>query len=363
MTRDLTPTRRRSRRAPVLVVVGVVTVAAVTTAAMMARTPAAPPRAEPIAVETATVTRGDLVEQVRVPGTLAHGSPRELGTSLTGVVTALPAVGTTVAPGGELFRVNDAPVVLMRGEQPAWRAFASGMKDGADVRQLEENLSALGFLRQSPDQKFTHATATAVKRWQKSLGLEQTGTIDVGQVVFSPADVRVQEAKAQVGDEAGPELLAVTKTVKEVQVFLDTSQQALAPLGTAVTLALPGGAPATGVVVAAGAPVERDGATGTSLKIPLTIALDDPQAADGLDNVSVTVLLTQNKGADLLLVPVIALLAEPGGGFAVEVTRGDASQDGTASRRVSIELGAFADGLVAVVGGDLSEGDTVVVAK
>lgn len=363
MTRDLAPARRRTRRAPVLVVAGVLAVAAVTTAALMARTPTAPPRAEPIAVETATVTRGDLVEQVRAPGTLAYSSPRELGTSLTGVVTSLPPAGTTVVPGEELFRVNDAPVVLMRGEQPAWRAFGSGMRDGADVRQLEENLSALGFLGQAPDQKFTHVTATAVKRWQKSLGLEQTGTIDVGHIVFAPADVRISEARAHVGDEAGPEVLSVTGTAKEVQAFLDTSQQALAPLGTAVTLMLPGGVPATGVVVSAGVPVEREGATGTSLKIPLTIALDDPQAADGLDSVSVTVLLTQSKGSDLLLVPVIALLAEPGGGFAVEVTTGPGTPDGTAPRRVPIQLGAFADGLVAVVGGDLSEGDTVVVAK
>lgn len=67
--------------------------------------------------------------------------------------------------------------------------------------------------------------------------------------------------------------------------------------------------------------------------------------------------------------PVSALLAQPGGGFAVEVLNGKAPADGTkkgspAPRKlVTVELGAFASGFVSVTGGDLAEGDTIVVAK
>jgi len=39
------------------------------------------------------------------------------------------------------------------------------------------------------------------------------------------------------------------------------------------------------------------------------------------------------------------------------------SKSGQTTKLVPVELGAFADGFVAVTGGKLAEGDTVVVAK
>jgi len=95
------------------------------------------------------------------------------------------------------------------------------------------------------------------------------------------------------------------------------------------------------------------------VKIPVTLTLDDPSVGADLDNVTVSIVLTQSKGSDLLLVPVTALLAQPRGGFAVEVTTGKPGK----TKLAPVELGAFASGLVAVTGGGLAEGDKVVVAK
>ncbi|MFJ7279367.1 threonine/serine exporter family protein [Kitasatospora sp. NPDC098663] len=53
---------------------------------------------------------------------------------------------------------------------------AVGETAGADVRQLEQNLVDLGYakgLDLKVDDKFTGATAVAVKRWQKALDLEE----------------------------------------------------------------------------------------------------------------------------------------------------------------------------------------------
>ncbi|WP_341974287.1 peptidoglycan-binding protein [Microbacterium sp. LWO13-1.2] len=362
MSTDTTPTtaRPRRKRALLLTGLGVLVVAAIVAAVVLVQRPfSAQPKDDKGSVETATVTRGELTEQLRAQGTLGFSSLRDIGTTLSGIVTGVPAGGTVITAGQELFRINDSPVILLHGNLPVWRAFSEEMTNGADVLQLETNLAALGFFGRTPDAQFTWHTIDAIKKWQKSLGLEQTGMIEDGRIIFSPTDVRIQSTKAAVGAGASAAIVSVTGTSKQVLVYIDTADQAIAPVSKSVTVVLPGGVETTGTIATVGAPVERDGANGKAVKIPVTLTLDDPAVAADLDNVTVSIVLTQSKGTDLLLVPVTALLAQPGGGFAVEVTTGKSGK----TKLVPVELGAFASGLVAVTGGGLAEGDKVVVAK
>ncbi|XUK61795.1 hypothetical protein ABMA10_07415 [Plantibacter sp. RU18] len=98
-------------------------------------------------VHTATdvVSRGDIAERVRTAGKLGYGNSRPLRSTLTGTVTSVPAVGTVIGRGEELFRIDDQPVALLFGVLPAWRGFSTGMSNGRDVRQFEENLRDLGL--------------------------------------------------------------------------------------------------------------------------------------------------------------------------------------------------------------------------
>lgn len=362
MSTDTPPTalRPRRKRALLLTCLGVLVVAAIGAVVVLVQRPSsAEPKDDKVAVNTVTITRGELTEQLRAQGTLGFSSPRDIGTTLSGIVTGVPVGGAVIAAGQELFRVNDTPIILMHGNLPVWRAFSEDMTNGADVLQLETNLAALGFFGRTPDAQFTWHTIDAIKKWQKSLGLEQTGMIEDGRIVFSPTDVRIQSAKAAVGDPASAAIVSVTGTSKEVVVYIDTADQAIAPTGKSVTVVLPGGVQTTGTIVTVSAPVERDGTNGKTLQAPVTLTLDDPAVGADLDKVTVSVLLAQSKGTDLLLAPVTALLAQPGGGFAVEVTTGKSGK----TKLVPVELGAFASGLVAVTGGGLAEGDKVVVAK
>lgn len=365
MTGQSAPTApRRARRGGLIIGAVVAVLAIVATVAVLLQPPrqaVAGPKG--VNVDSVVVTRGDLTEGFRAQGTLAYAAPRDLGTSLSGIVTGFPASGSTIAAGQELFRIDDQPVVLLHGELPAWRAFSLGMTDGADVLQLERNLAALGFFDREPDEEFAGSTERAVKNWQESLGLEETGVVELGRIVFSPGDARIQAPKAAIGDASSAAIVSVTGANKEVLAFVDTAQQGLVAVDATLTVTLPGGVQSGGTVVAVGAPVERDGGNGKAMKIPVTVTLDDAAAAANLDNVSVTILLTQLRESDVLLVPVLALLAQPGGGFAVEVVAGDSAKKGEGSTIVPVELGAFADGLVAVTGGKLAEGDSVVVAK
>ncbi|GAA1782106.1 peptidoglycan-binding protein [Agromyces lapidis] len=354
------PTRRR--RAPWLIAGAGIAVLGIAGGVLAATipAPAADDRDEKRATEVATtpVTRGDLTERVRLTGRLGYGGSRELGTSLGGTITWLPGVGTVLDRGATIFRVDDDPVVLFLGELPAWRAFSEGMEDGPDVRQLEENLAALGFFDREPDEEFAWSTAAAIEDWQESLGLEETGAIDLGRIVFAPESLRVAEQKLKPGSPAGSAVISVTGTAKRVSVFLAPNLESIAPVGTKVQITLPGGATAPGTVSAVGTPVEQDDDEGgKKLKLPVTITLDDAAAADGLDDVGVSGELTAVRREDALMVPVTALLARTGGGFSVEVvTKGEVAA-------VPVELGLFADGLVEVTDGELEAGDEVVVPE
>ena len=88
------------------------------------------------------------------------------------------------------------------------------------------------------------------------------------------------------------------------------------------------------------------------------MTLTDPGATGTLDQAPVQVAITTDAAKDVLVVPVTALVALAGGGYAVEVV----DPDGT-HRLVAVSLGLFDDaqGLVQVSGSGLAAGQRVVV--
>ena len=71
------------------------------------------------ATSLATVTRRSLSEQTQFNGTLGYaGSYTVLGRA-PGTVTWLPTVGQVIRQGQVLYRVDEAPVVLLYGPTPA----------------------------------------------------------------------------------------------------------------------------------------------------------------------------------------------------------------------------------------------------
>jgi peptidoglycan hydrolase-like protein with peptidoglycan-binding domain len=317
-----------------------------------------------VATTTAAVARRDLRATEEVDGTLGYGDTRTVANGRDGTITALPDEGAVVTRGHPLYRVDARPVPLLYGRLPAWRALGTGVDDGPDVRQLEQNLVALGYDPDraiTVDDHFSWATRAAVERWQEALGLEETGTVQPGDAVWQPGPVRVASRKAAVGDRAHPgsPVLEVTSTTRRVTIDLDASRQPYVKAGDRVDLELPGGRTATGRVVSVGkvatAPA-ADGAGGDDTPtVELVVSLDRPGATGGLDQAPVDASITTGVRKGVLAVPVGALLALAEGGYAVEVER-----DGR-RRLVGVETGLFADGQVEVSGGGLRAGDGVVV--
>jgi len=290
-----------------------------------------------------------------------QNQPSEPSYDGSGTVTSLPRAGSVVQRGGALYRLDGDPIVLMYGRTPAYRALQSGVSDGRDVRELEQNLLALGFDPGTVDDGFSSSTATAVSDWQESIGLEQTGAVELGRVVFLPGPRRVGEHKTSVGSvlSSGAEVLDTSSTKRVVTVELDASLQGMAHRGDRVEVTMPDGSLGRGRITAAGRVARElesssaDPNAEPQMVIDVTIELRSTRGAGRLDEAPVSVGLAQETRRDVLAVPVNALLARRGGGYGVELAGG---------RRIApVQAGMFADGYVEVSGGSIREGTRVVV--
>jgi peptidoglycan hydrolase-like protein with peptidoglycan-binding domain len=316
---------------------------------------------------TAKVSRQTLVDRRSETGDLGYGGTTSVSSRLSGTLTGLASTGSFVRRGQSLYRVDDSPVVLLYGPLPAYRALSPGT-EGADVEQFERNLHALGFTGFDVDDEYTSATASAVKEWQDDLGLPETGTVDLGRVVYAKGAVRIDSQNVALGGavQPGAAVLAYTGTSRAVTVDLNMNDQRLARKGRAVTVKLPNDKRVRGTISKVETVVDSsgdgndgggggDGSNDPTTKIRVTVALAADKALSGLGDASVDVGFTVSQRRNVLTVPVAALLALAEGGYGVQVV------DGTIARIVAVETGMFADGRVEITGSGLSDGMTVGV--
>ncbi|MDX3005570.1 peptidoglycan-binding protein [Kribbella solani] len=309
-----------------------------------------PKAAATVPPTTGKITRGTMVDTQTETGELGYGDATTLAGRLSGTLTALPSVGTTLSRGDVLGRVDNAPIILLYGTLPAYRALTTGLR-GVDVEQFERNLYALGYRGFTVDNKYTASTAKVVKVWQRDLGLPRTGVVDLGRVVYVVSPIRVAEQKAQLGDavQPGAALFTYTGTSRIALVTLEGADKRLARVGTAVRVTLPDGKQVDGKIVsvqAAAAEAEEKAA-----KTVVAISIGSQKTvAKVADDASVDVRFTVSERKNVLSVPVLALLAVSEGGYGVQVVA-----DGT-SKVVAVRTGMFADGRVEIAGAGLAAG-------
>lgn len=314
---------------------------------------------------TTPVTRQTLIDATTVEGELSFGDAEPLDSKAQGTITWLPAVGATVKRGGTLLRADDRPVLLLYGPLPMYRPLSPGV-EGPDVKQFEQNLSALGYDGFTVDDEYTAATASAVKEWQEDLGVTETGSVDATLVTYAPAAVRVAEHSGRVGGPASGEVFTYTGSTKVVTVDVDAGDTAWAVKDARVTVTLPGGKEAAGTIASVGTEAEGSdeedqpdsNAPGTEdATVPVTVSIADQKALGALERSPVDVRYTAQERTDVLTVPVAALVALAEGGYGLEVV------EGGATRYVAVEVGLFADGRVEVQGDGVTEGMTVGLPK
>ncbi len=176
---------------------------------------------------------------------------------------------------------------------------------------------------------------------------------------------------------AGSVVLTATSVTPVVTIDLDPAQQQEVKPGDRVSITLPDGSTTPGVITQVGRVATSSSSTsgssssgatgsggsssnssagGSGATITVLASLTHPRAAGKLNQAAVTVTITTGSAPDALTVPVNALLAQPGGRYAVEVT-------GPGGHHlVTVTPGLFDDaaGLVQVTG-NLTPGQHVVV--
>jgi hypothetical protein len=406
--KPLLATPRRSRRRVGLALLAISTVALAIGIAVVGL-PGSSRGASPAAKTggATTVQRRDLIATDTVSGTLTYADPQTVYNRLTGTVTWLPKVGRLIKPGHTLYKVDDRPVVLFNGSVPAYRDLSDGVSDGPDVRELEQNLRDLGFDPNHDvaiDDTFDSATAAAVERWQASVGESQTGRVALGQIVFLAGAQRVTSVDTGLGSSGGSSgsefgsgsalrggssaggaggggsgagaggsgsgsgggsaqpILQTTSAKRVVSVDLDATKQTEAVVGEPVTVELPDGRTVDGKITEVSPVAQTSSNSGSesgsasggssgqpSAAIPVTIRPTGRKKITGLDRAAVSVNFEKQKATGVLSVPVTALLATAGGGYAVQ-------EAAPSHRLIPVTPGLFAAGYVQISGAQVHVG-------
>jgi hypothetical protein len=313
------------------------------------------------------VTRQGLAAQTRVDATLGYAGSYTVVNQAQGTVTSLPPTGRVVTQGQVLYQVSGQPVVLLYGSTPAYRSLSEGTwasdVTGPDVEELNADLVTLGYATSaelSPaSDEFGYWTTVGVDRLQAALGVTQNGNLALGQAVFLPTAARVTSVSALLGAtaQAGQPVMSATSTVRQISIPLDADQQSEVAVGDHVAITLPNNQITPGVITSVGTVATTPSASSSPI-ITVLVKPTDPAATGSWDQAPVGVSITTGAVRNVLVVPVDALLALSGGGYAVEVAGGDGIR-----QLVPVSLGIFDDvnGLVQVSGPGLSAGRRVVV--
>ncbi|GAA1653577.1 peptidoglycan-binding domain-containing protein [Actinoplanes couchii] len=309
------------------------------------------------------VQRETLVEEASVSAQLGFGAASPVASVTTGVLTWLPGTGDVVRRGEAVLRADEKPVLLMYGPLPMYRRLVKDLK-GADVRQFEENLYGLGYRGFTVDEEFTDLTVAAVKRWQKDLGLAETGAVETTAVIYAPGALRVAGGTARIGGTAAGDLLSCTGVTKVVTAAAEAADRAWAVRGAKVTVELPDGGDVAATVSSVGGDVTvpADGAAaqpgaGAEATVPVLLRIKDQEKLEAFDSAPVQVRYVVRERKDVLTVPVAALLALAEGGYGVQ----PAGAGG--ARTLAVEVGLVAGGRAEVTGAGLAEGLPVVIPQ
>ena len=302
--------------------------------------PRTSPTATPPGGATPTAPSGQGAAPTRSGPTGAEPAP---------LLTGLADVGTTLDDGTVAYRVDGEAVVVMVDDTPSYRDLSVG-DQGPDVLALEKLLRRLGRADGvTVDDEYTSATASAVRRWERSLRrADPDGTVTRGDLLVVAEEWQVTGTRADVGDEApdGTPLLTLGSGQSEVVVDVEVDDLDSWRPGTASSVTI-GAEQVDGVVQSVGRNAVDD-------QVEVRIAVGRSPALPGTPAAATVTVAHRSR---VLAVPVSAVVAGPDGSAVVRRVTGTGSATTTAD--VPVTLGTTVEGWVEVTG--VRAGDRVVV--
>ena len=269
---------------------------------------------------TVVVEEGEAGFSTSAEATVRFDVGRVATAGSSGVVTSVEvSPGEEITAGDVLLTIDMRPVVAMQGSVPAYRDLSTEDR-GDDVAQLRAHFG-LG-----DGDRFDWELEVAVKEWQRELGVRDDGVVRAGDVLFLP-DMPARGAPAEevrVGSAVTPGVDLFVTAAPEAMLLLVIDQLPRVSQGQPVTVHLPDGSEAEGVI---GEPisdesntpqytvVDEDGAHVCSAEC----AAQFPPDQDSSVPVSIEVVPVEQG----LIVPNSAIGSGPDGGEVVETADGE----------------------------------------
>ncbi|WP_203946241.1 hypothetical protein [Planotetraspora thailandica] len=151
------------------------------------------------------------------------------------VVTRVPVrQGHAVRQGSVVVEVSGRPVILLRGDLPAYRDLHVGDK-GPDVAQLIRALRVLGYVDGDAEDTYSSGTATALKQLYGHLKYEPPTVDSTGPTNSGSSATEGEVAGAA---ETGPNDAAASEKTAP-QVYLPAAEVVFVPSSSAVAISVP----------------------------------------------------------------------------------------------------------------------------
>jgi hypothetical protein len=221
-------------------------------------------------------------------------------------------VGAVIARGDTVYRVDQRRVPLLYGSIPLYRTLSTGSR-ATTCGSSNGTSSALGYTGFTVDDN-TRRPRLRRTGWQKDLG--QDGPARCGRAtpwchrghVASPSSLPPGAAAAGV-------LLKWTGTDPGRRHRPGHRLRRPGPAGAAAVVELPDGGKAPAKVTAIGTPTSN--AKGDGATVPVELTVTDQRKLGRYQIATVKVELAAETHANVLPCPSNALVARPGGGYAV----------------------------------------------
>jgi multidrug efflux pump subunit AcrA (membrane-fusion protein) len=167
----------------------------------------------------------------------------------------------------------------------------------------------------------------------------------------------VGQVTAHEGGQAVGPLMNLSSTRHVTTANVDAAEQTAVHKGDRVIVELPSGREVQGRISKVSRVAQSSRTANSGFTIPIEVTFDSKTRLPDLDRAPVTVKIATEAKRDALSVPVTALIAQPGGGYSVEMVNN--------GRRVfvPVQTGLFASGYVEVSGSGLAPGMKVVVPQ
>ncbi|QSB04731.1 hypothetical protein [Natronoglycomyces albus] len=348
---------------------------------------------------TVEVESGQLLDEFTISGTATRTgdidviAQPDMAEGDVAITSKIPLeVGDEVNNGTVLMEISGRPLIALNGAIPAYRDLVEGESEGPDVKQLQQALAYLygtpvtgtfdartaHDVRQLYDARgYTAPTRPAGGMPELGDGVGEDNPAAPGNVLVLPAGevTFVPEFPIQVGSieadlaaplpEGGTVMVLVGGTWQIEAQLNDEDRQNLLSVGEDAEL-IYGSGPLDGVEVPGFEIEEREeeepnewGETGGSSNV--AVFEFDSEEFDSLtpgDSQAVRVIRARSE-EDSLIVPLSAVWTDTSGTTKVTVRNGGEPDRDVA---VNVTLQHEGTGVIELVDGDLSAGDSVIVA-